>query len=131
TGAEAAGGGGGRRGERLGLKLAGPIPAAYGAESSEGDWFTDLMTAASPSKVARALTSGGGLRADIPAGDLTYGQLFEAMPFDNRFAIVEVKGKHIRRLVTTNLQRGGGIFSWSGLAAKARCKTGGPDLPVT
>ena len=47
-----------------------------------------------------ALTNGGGLRADIPAGDLTYGRLYEAMPFDNRFAVVELKGKHIRKLVT-------------------------------
>ena len=71
-----------------------------------------------------AFTNGGGLRADIPAGDLTYGRLYEAMPFDNRFAVVDLKGKHIRRLVTTNLQRGAGIYSWGGLVAKARCKAG-------
>jgi 2',3'-cyclic-nucleotide 2'-phosphodiesterase (5'-nucleotidase family) len=71
-----------------------------------------------------ALTNGGGLRADIPAGDLTYGGLYQAMPFDNRFAIVDLKGKHIRRLLTSNLQRGSGIFSWGGLVAKARCKGG-------
>jgi 2',3'-cyclic-nucleotide 2'-phosphodiesterase (5'-nucleotidase family) len=35
-----------------------------------------------------------------------------------------VKGKHLRRLVSSNLQRGGGILSWSGLTAKARCKDG-------
>ena len=52
------------------------------------------------------------------------GGLFEAIPFDNRFALVSVKGKHLRRLVTSNLQRGGGILSWSGLTAKARCKDG-------
>jgi 5'-nucleotidase len=71
-----------------------------------------------------ALTNGGGLRADMPGGDLTYGQLYEAMPFDNRFAIVELKGSHLRSLASTNLQRGGGILSWSGLTVKARCKSG-------
>ena len=62
--------------------------------------------------------------ADIPAGDLTYGRLYEAMPFDNRFAVIDLKGKHIRRLVTTNIQRGAGIYSWGGLVVKARCNAG-------
>ena len=30
------------------------------------------------------MMNGGGLRADLPAGPLHYGALFEAMPFDNR-----------------------------------------------
>jgi 5'-nucleotidase len=112
-----------RRGEKLGITLTTTLTKAYGSESAEGDLFTDLMLAARPDADV-ALTNGGGLRADIPAGDLTYGELFEAMPFDNRFALVSVKGKHLRRLVTSNLQRGGGILSWSGLTAKARCKDG-------
>src|SRR5439155_12855690 len=77
-----------------------------------------------------ALTNGGGLRADLPAGELTYGQLFEAMPFDNRFAIVEVTGDDLRRLVTTNLRRGGAILSWGGLAAKARCSGDKLDVQI-
>jgi 5'-nucleotidase len=118
------------RNEKLGVTLAAAITKSYGSESVEGDWFTDLMLAASPQKVDLALTNGGGLRADIPGGELTYGKLFEAMPFDNRFAIVALKGKHIRRLVATNLQRGGGIFSWSGITVKARCKSGELDVAI-
>lgn len=112
-----------RRGEKLGVKLTSTLTRAYGTESAEGNLFGDLMLAARPDADV-ALTNGGGLRADIPAGDLTYGRLFEAMPFDNRFALVTVKGKHLRRLVTSNLQRGGGILSWGGLSARARCKDG-------
>jgi len=112
-----------RRAEKLGVTLTSTITRAYGSESAEGDLFTDLMLAARPDADV-AVTNGGGLRADMPAGDLTYGRLFEAMPFDNRFALVTVQGKHLRRLVTSNLQRGGGILSWSGLSARARCKGG-------
>jgi 5'-nucleotidase len=112
-----------RRAEKLGVTLTSTLTRAYGSESEEGNWFTDLMLAARPDADV-ALTNGGGLRADIPAGDLTYGRLFAAMPFDNRFAIVTMKGKHLRRLVTSNLQRGGGILSWGGLWARARCKDG-------
>ena len=88
------------------------------------------MIAAQPN-VQVAVTNGGGLRADIPAGPLTYGQVFEAIPFDNRFAIVDVKGSHLRKLVSSNLQRGGAILSWGGLAARARCKGQKLELSIT
>lgn len=112
-----------RRDEKLGVTVTSILTKSYALESAEGNWFTDLMLAARPD-AQLALTNGGGLRADIPAGELTYGRLYEAMPFDNRFAVVEVKGKHVRRLVTTNIQRGSGFYSWGGLVAKARCKDG-------
>ena len=115
------------RDEKLGPTLIGAITKSYNTESIEGNWFTDLMLAARP-EAQVALTNGGGLRADIPAGTLTYGQLYQAMPFDNRFAVIELKGKHIRRLVTSNLQHSGGMYSWGGVSAKARCANG--DLAV-
>ncbi|HUS31491.1 MAG TPA: 5'-nucleotidase C-terminal domain-containing protein [Kofleriaceae bacterium] len=118
-----------RRDEKLGVQLTAIVTKSYSLESAEGNWFTDLMLAARPD-AQLALTNGGGLRADIPAGELTYGRLYEAMPFDNRFAIVEMKGKHVRRLVTTNIQRGSGIYSWGGLVAKARCKSGQLDVEI-
>ena len=121
---------GARRSENLGVTIAATIKKSYGTESSEGNLFTDLMIAARP-EVQIALTNGGGLRADIPAGPLTYGQVFEAMPFDNRFAVVDLKGAHLRKLVSTNLQRGGAILSWGGLAAKARCKGNKLELTIT
>ncbi len=111
------------RDEKLGIALTSVMTKSYSLESAEGNWFTDLMLAATP-EAQVALTNGGGLRADIPAGDLTYGRLYEAMPFDNRFALIDMKGKHIRKLVTTNIQRGSGIYSWGGIVAKARCKDG-------
>lgn len=117
-----------KRHEKLGVTLTGVVAKSYGLESAEGNWFTDLMVATQPAQVA--LTNGGGLRADLPAGELTYGALYEAMPFDNRFAHVDVKGSHIRRLISTNLQRGGAILSWGGLTARARCKAGKLELDI-
>jgi len=121
---------GARRSEKLGVMVATTITKSYGNESAEGNLFTDLMIAAQPN-VQVAVTNGGGLRADIPAGPLTYGQVFEAIPFDNRFAIVDVKGSHLRKLVSSNLQRGGAILSWGGLAARARCKGQKLELSIT
>jgi 5'-nucleotidase len=119
-----------RRNEKLGVTLVKAVTKSYGGESAEGNLFGDLMLAARP-EAQVAVTNGGGLRADMGAGELTYGVLYEAMPFDNRFAIANVKGEHLRRLVATNLQRGGAILSWGGLAAKARCKAGKLDMTIT
>jgi 5'-nucleotidase len=117
------------RNEKLGVTLTATMTKSYGTESAEGNWFTDLMLGANPGTQV-AVTNGGGLRADLPAGELTYGQLYEAIPFDNRFALVDVKGSHLRKLIAANLQRGGAILSWGGLTAKARCKHGELDLQV-
>ena len=118
-----------RRGEPLGVTLRQAVTEAYGSESAEGNLFCDLMLAARPDAQV-AMTNGGGLRADLPAGELTYGQLFEAMPFDNRFAIIELSGADLRKLVTTNLERGGGILSWGGLTARARCTKAGLEAQI-
>jgi 5'-nucleotidase len=109
-----------RRAEKLGVTLVAPVTKEYKTESAEGDLLTDLMLAARPDADV-ALANGGGLRADLPQGELTYGQLFEALPFDNRFALVTISGKQLVKLVASNLQRGGGILSWAGLTAKAHC----------
>jgi len=117
------------RTEKLGITLTAPITKLYRAESIEGDWFTDLMHAAQPT-AQLALTNGGGLRADIPAGEVTYGQLFEAMPFDNRFTLVDVTGAQLRQLVSENLKNHAGLMSWSGLTVKARCAGGKLEVAI-
>jgi 5'-nucleotidase len=118
-----------RRAEKLGVTLVAAITKAYRTESAEGDLMTDLMLAAQRDADI-AMTNGGGLRADLPSGELTYGQLFEALPFDNRFALVSVTGRQLAGLVTSNLQRDGGILSWSGLTAKATCAAGRLDVAI-
>jgi 5'-nucleotidase len=119
-----------QRSEKLGVKLLGPVTRSYSQESAVGNWISDLMLAAQPDAQV-SLTNGGGLRADLPPGELEYGELYEAVPFDNRFAIVAMKGADLRTLVATNLTRGGAILSWGGLAAKARCKGDRLDVKIT
>jgi 5'-nucleotidase len=109
-----------RRAEKLGVTLTSIVTKAYRTESAEGDLLTELMLA-SRTDADVALSNGGALRADLPAGELTYGQLFEAMPFDNRFALVSLTGKQLTKMVRSNLRHSGGILSWSGLSAKATC----------
>ena len=107
----------------LGVTVDEPIKRSRPEESALGNLFADLMRVARPDGDV-AITNGGGLRADIPAGPLTYGRLHTAMPFDNRFARMSITGAQLRHIVATNLQKASGIFSLSGIRATARCKAG-------
>ncbi len=117
-----------QREERLGPVLAAPIPRAQKTESALGNMVTDLMRAARPGADV-ALTNGGGLRVDLPAGPLTYGRLFEALPFDNRFATIPITAAELSDMIARNLERDNGILSVSGVRAVARCAGG--KLAVT
>ena len=113
--------------EKLGLHLDTKVTRSFDHESPEGNLFADLMRASHPAADV-AIVNGGGLRADLPAGDLTYGQLFEAMPFDNRFAVVRLRGRELRAIAAANLRESKGILSWSGVRVVASCK--GRELDV-
>jgi 5'-nucleotidase len=110
-----------RRQVPLGVVAAARVEAVRDVESSLGNLFADLMRSAVPGADV-ALTNGGGLRADLPAGELTYGDLYEAMPFDNRLVTLELSGADLRRVITEHLRRAEhGIVSISGLRVIARC----------
>ena len=111
------------REQRLGVDLAEPIPRAHKTESALGNLVADLMRAARPGSDV-ALVNGGGVRADLPIGPLTYGRLYEALPFDNRFATISVTAGELAAVIAANLSRDNGIVSVSGLRAVARCAAG-------
>lgn len=107
--------------KKLGVKITREVKRAYDEESPLGNLFADIMLQASPGADV-ALMNGGGIRANLPAGDLTYGHIFEMMPFDNRFAKVTATGADLRRWLATNLSaRKGGILSVAGVVAEVTC----------
>jgi 5'-nucleotidase len=113
-----------RRAERLGVEVTAPVTPAYDRrESPLGNLYTDLMLEAMRGDVA--ITNGGGLRAPLPAGPLTYGSVYESFPFDNRFATLRLTGEQLARVFAHNLSESGGVLSVSGLQVRARCRAGG------
>jgi 2',3'-cyclic-nucleotide 2'-phosphodiesterase / 3'-nucleotidase / 5'-nucleotidase len=59
-----------------------------------GQWTTDVMRKVAKADIA--IQNGGGLRRDIPAGDVTMGIMYELMPFDNTLFTFELTGKQVR-----------------------------------
>ncbi len=52
----------------------------------------------------------GGLRADLPAGDLTSRDIFSVLPFGNELVVVEMDGRMLRRVLERKVAgRSGGI----------------------
>jgi 2',3'-cyclic-nucleotide 2'-phosphodiesterase (5'-nucleotidase family) len=58
-----------------------PLRRNRGGEGTIGDLVSDAMRTASGADIA--LQNSGGLRADLEAGDVTRGAIYEVMPFDN------------------------------------------------
>jgi 5'-nucleotidase len=110
------------REEKLGVVAATEVPRSRGEESVMGNWVVDLMLEARSGDVA--ITNGGGLRANIDAGPITYGELYRVLPFDNRFAIVKATGAELEAAIVANLEHDGGILSFAGLRVSAQCKAG-------
>jgi 5'-nucleotidase len=121
-----------KRSERIGVRLGSTIRRSYGEESALGNLFADLIRAAAvPTPTTVALMNGGGLRADLPEGDLDYGALYEAFPFDNKLAVAKLRAADLRGLLAHHFRGGGGILSISGVTVAVRCRPGqGSELSV-
>lgn len=72
-------------------------------ESALSDWFVDeLMRACearSGKKVDLGITNFGGVRVDMPQGDVLMDDILSMFPFKNHLCYVELKGKEVRALL--------------------------------
>ena len=105
----------------LAATIEGDFPNVYAQESALGNLITDWMRAARPDADV-AVANGGGLRARLPAGALTYGALYEVMPFDNLEAVVKMPGAALREVIARNLQDTNGVIQLSGVTVAATCE---------
>ena len=70
-----------------------PIRMVRRAETNLGDLCADAYRNQSGADVA--LVNGGSVRANIPAGDITLGNILSVHPFGNAMCVVEVSGQQI------------------------------------
>ncbi len=118
------------RSKELGIELSSDVERSRGSASPLGNLFADLILEAQPTADI-AMVNGGSLRAPLPKGPLVYGSLFEALPFDNRFALVTLRGRELRKIFTTNLGRDNGLISISGVRVTTKCKSGSLVVTMT
>jgi 2',3'-cyclic-nucleotide 2'-phosphodiesterase (5'-nucleotidase family) len=116
--------------ERLGIEVLRPLPHRRGEETALGNLFADRMRQARPDSDV-AVLNGGGMRAGLPAGPLTYRSLYESFPFDNGFASLRMQARQLRSLLARGLALGTTQPSLSGLRAAARCRAGDLEVSLT
>ncbi len=93
------------RAEPLGVAADTRIERGTGAESPLGNLFAEAVRAAvADADAGLGYGAGrGGLRADLPAGPLTFGHAYDAFPFDNRITRVALTGAQLTRIIATQL----------------------------
>lgn len=95
-------------------------PFSVGVRSGEtllGNLVLDLMQAATKmsDNAVAAFSNGGGLRADIVAGDVTFGQALSVLPFGNTLYVMDLTGQDVVDLLemSANSVGGGGFLQLS------------------
>ncbi|MBW4653003.1 MAG: 5'-nucleotidase C-terminal domain-containing protein [Kaiparowitsia implicata GSE-PSE-MK54-09C] len=66
-----------------------------------------------PDGAEMVITNGGGIRASIPAGEITIGQVLEVLPFGNTLAIADLTGLQVVEALESGLsqvEEGAGRF---------------------
>jgi 5'-nucleotidase len=106
------------RGQRV-TTLAEPL-----LNSATGDRRLGQLIADSERRTAAAdfaLYNPGGVRAELPAGPITYGDLHRVLPFGNMLVRVALSGLQLRRLV----EQTGPQYYYSNLSVQYDTVTGG------
>jgi 5'-nucleotidase len=111
------------RARSLKATVEGTFQAKYQDECALGNLVTSLMLDLDP-KMDIAFSNGGGLRADLAPGLLTYGAFYDVLPFDNRIARLTMTGKKLKDTLRRNLHGKGGILSIAGARVEERCVGG-------
>ena len=109
--------------ESLGASVDIPLTLKGNPESLLGNMFTDAVLASFDGDISVHNVTGG-IRAILPAGDITFGDIYAAMPFDNRVVILELTGAEIRRIIANQLPRGHRKAGFSGMRIDVRCEAG-------
>lgn len=110
----------------LGIVLDTPIGREGDLESPLGNLFARAVRESMRADVAITSNRFAGLRADLPAGPLTFGRLYDAFPFDDRLVRLTVTGQQLRSVVAADVRRERrGALSISGVRIHARCESVG------
>lgn len=62
-------------------------------EAGIGDFFSDVVAALADVEIS--IVNGGNLRADLPQGTVTNGDIINVIPFDNQLCLLELTGKQL------------------------------------
>jgi 2',3'-cyclic-nucleotide 2'-phosphodiesterase (5'-nucleotidase family)/nucleoside phosphorylase len=89
---------------------------SYNTESLLGAFCTDVLRELTRAEIA--FTNAGGLRADLPEGDVNIGHVQDAFPFYNTVDVFELDGAQVREILEQGLTLLRGMIQVSGIEAR-------------
>ena len=107
--------------EPLGISLETPFTLEGNPESPLANLFLNALLELTGADIAIHNVSGG-IRSTLPAGDLTYGSVFEIYPFDNQVAVLDVSGQDLRKIIAKQTQVGFRRAGFSGMRVFVDCQ---------
>ena len=101
----------------LGVDAATSLTMDYYAESELGNLICDAMLAAVP-EAKVALQNSGGIRAEVPPGPITFGEVYQVLPFDNRIAVIRLSGAQLLEIIRIGTSTDHGLTQMAGLKVR-------------
>jgi 5'-nucleotidase len=108
-----------------------PLPAGESGEYTLGNVVSDGLLAATKDEAKGgaviALHNPGGIRADLLAGNITYGQAFTVQPFANNLVTMTLTGALIEKVLEQQFQATGPLIMQVSEGFSYTWKASGPQ----
>lgn len=86
-------------------------------ETNLGNLIADIMREATGADIA--ITNGGGIRASLPQGEVTVGDIYTVLPFDNTLTVIQIAGLDLLQALEHSVrllpEQNGGFLQVSGM----------------
>jgi 5'-nucleotidase len=102
-----------KRDEKVGIRTGAAYTRGSAGETALGNLIADALREYAHSDFG--MMNSGGIRAELPAKDLTYADVFAVSPFDNYPAIVTLNGAEVAEMLRVMATGVRGIMQVSGL----------------
>ena len=99
---------------RTGICAPGTVAASGATQEANGGFIQQIVTDAFLARAFRAdiaLQNGGGVRIDLPTGNITLGDAYRLLPFSNTLVEIELSGAEVAQVLeeaVANYQDNGG-----------------------
>lgn len=112
----------------LGVYLETPITLANGTGSALGHLFMDAILESTDGDIVMHNVMGG-IRDNLPQGELTYGSVYQISPFDNRIVTLRLTGAELRTVLANEVHRSRQV-AFAGIRAFVACNDGRLDVEI-
>lgn len=119
-----------KKAQKLGVYLDTAITLDGEPDTALGHLMVDALLQSNDADVSMHNVSGG-IRANLPRGELTYGSVFNMFPFDNRVVILDLSGAELRQVIAHQVAKQQRRAAISGMHVLIRCDNDAMNVTMT